>query len=566
MPNNELFGNLDNSLEIRNIKIKRIINHKDYLFIILDNDQKIITNGDKVYNVSDYDNFLDTFSMGNRLCALLLKSYTQCLIDLNTMEVLFEDRNAYSISKQDDRTLRVIKNIDGGNSTIYDIETKKYLPAPVDYEFENSLGNGMYVFRQEDKDHKKDFYDQKRCIVNIDGKTLLTNVEGWIYYNNNSLIIIKQDELSIIGINEDSTYNIKTLKSNEIIIAKPQFYKGNIIVVEKNAVKIYDTIFNILKNIQIDNLDEVADLEWVGDVLKICQTYTVDEQKINRHVFINLINGKVISHINIEAYPYWTPTTFIGHDCTNQEYLKYGYSEELIDFSFYNGNFNLIAKMQANYYEIADDDKECMFFLIAETDDKIKKQLLNSKNGSIREVNYDFVKYHYSIPYGYGGCKTKETIDFFNENLEVVIPNFDYKKYHLSLDMGSFNYFIIGNYICVSANFTDSYGKSQLRTIIQKSDGEVILDSIKHQCYSLGNYIQIVSNEQSQFLNTLSGEIGNLELTARVTEEGKIDFTKLNSINDFLKIGINNNLILKQEDQTIQTVKKMKHSFYRKDN
>lgn len=564
MPNNELFENSDNSLGIRNIKIKRIENHKDYLFIVLDNNQKIITNGKKVYNVSEYDNFKDTFTMGNKLCALLIKSNALCLIDLNTMEILFEDKDAYSISKQDDRTLRVIMKIGGRNATIYDIETKKYLPAPVDYEFENSLGNGMYVFRQEDKNHKKDFYDQKRCIINVEGKTLLTNIEGWIYYNNNHMIIIKQDELSIIGINEDSTYNIKTIRPNEIIIAKPQYYNGNIIVVEKNAVKIYDTSFKILQNIQIDYLNEVTDLEWVGNVLKICQPYTLDEQKFNKHIFVNLINGKVISHINIQAYPYWTPTTYIGHDSTNLEYLKYGSSEELIDFIFYNSNFDLIAKLQANYYEVADTDKESMYFLVAETDDRMIKLLLNSKNGSIKEVDYNFIKYHYSIPYGYGGCSTKETIDFFNENLEVVIPDFEYKKYNLSLDIGEFDYFIIGNYVCVAANFIDGYGKSQLRTIIQKSNGEVILDSINHQCYPLGNYIQIVSNGQSQFLNTLTGEIGDLELTAQITEGDKIDFTKLNCTSDLLRIGINNNLILKHEDECVETVKKLKHNFYKR--
>jgi hypothetical protein len=566
MPNNELIENLNNNLGFRNVKIKRIENHKDYLLIVLDNDQKVLTNGKEVYNVSDYDNFVDIFPMGNRLCTVLLKSYTHCLIDLKTMEVLFEDRNAYSISKQDDRTLHVIKKIGGGNTTIYDIETKKYLPVPVDYEFENSLGNGMYVFCEEDKEHEENFYNQKRCVINVDGKTLLTDVEGWIYYNDNHLIIIKRDELSIIGVNEDTTYNIKTLKPNEIIIAKPQYYKGNIIVVEKNAVKIYNTALEILKNIEIDDLNEVADLEWVGDVLKLCLTYTVDERKINRHVFINLINSKVISHMRLETYPYWTPTTFIGHDSTNKEFLKYGNSEELIDFNFYDSNFNLIAKVQANSYESVDDDKECMFFLRTKTDDRIKKQLLNSENGSIKEVNYDFVKYHCSIPYGYGGCSTKETIDFFNENLEIVIPDFGYKKYHLNLGMGGFNYFIINDYICVTAHFVDNYDQSQWRIIIQKANGEVVLDSVKHQCYALGNYIQIVSNGQSQFLNTITGEIGNLELTAPITEEGKIDFTKLNNISDILRIEVNNILMLQSGDESTQNVKKLKPNFNKKDD
>lgn len=43
MQNDELIDNLNN-LKSKSIKIKRIENHKDYLFIVLDNDQKILTN------------------------------------------------------------------------------------------------------------------------------------------------------------------------------------------------------------------------------------------------------------------------------------------------------------------------------------------------------------------------------------------------------------------------------------------------------------------------------------------------------------------------------------------
>lgn len=557
MQNDELIDNLNN-LKSKSIKIKRIENHKDYLFIVLDNDLKILTNSKEIYDVSDYDNFVDIFSMNDRLCAVLLKSYTHYLIDLKTNEVLFEGENVYSISKQDERTLHVIKNIGNGNITLYDIETKKYLPTPDDYEFETSLGDGMYVFCEKDENFEKDFSNRERCIINVNGKVLFTYILGWINFNDNRFIVIKENTITIFGIDGDNLYVIKTITPNETIIAKPKYYKGNIIIIKKNTIKIYNTELEIVKTIEIDNLNEVIDLELIGDTLKFCLPHSVNGQKINKHVFVNLITDKVISHIRIEAYPYWSPITFVGLDNTNKEFLKYGNSDDLTNFNFYDHNLNLIAKVQANSCQNAEDGKECMFFLRTKKGDKTKNQLINGENGIIKEVNYDFAIYHHFIPYGYAGCLTKETIDFFNENLEIVIPNFDYKKYNLSLDWNAFDYFIVNKYICIKSHYIDGYGQSKFRTVIENNNGEVILDSIKHKCFPLGNYIQIFSNGQSQFLNTITGEIGNLILTAP-TENNKINLEKLNSINDIFKMDINNNLMLQHVDESKQNIKKLIH-------
>ena len=239
MPDNQLsVNNSNNELGYKNITIKDMDKVNDYLFIILDNGQKILTNGKKLYDCSGYSHFTDIFTMGDRLCAVFTKFSSISVVDLNKMEVLFEDRDAYHVSKQDERTLHIIMKIGDGNNTIYDIETKKYLPAPAEYEFEHSLGHNLYVFREQ---HNSDtrFYDYKRCVINADGKFLLKDIEGWIYYSNNHLIIIKQDELCIVGVNEQPTLDMKTIKQNETIIAKPTYHDGNIILIEKGVIKIY---------------------------------------------------------------------------------------------------------------------------------------------------------------------------------------------------------------------------------------------------------------------------------------------------------------------------------------
>lgn len=535
MLKDELVDNSNNSLGSRSVKIKKIKNHNGYLFIILGNEQKILTNGKEIYNISNYENFIDVFPMGDKICAVLTKNYTQYLVDLKSMTVLFEDSKAYNITKNDERSLHVIMKIGAGNNRIYDIENKRYLPSPMDYKFESSLGRGLYVFREQEKSGKN-FYEYKRTVINVDGKILLTDIKGWIYLSKNHLIIVEEDGLSIVGENNKTFIEKKTLKENETVIAKPQYYKGNIVMVERDSVKIYNPNLDLLKTIQIDSLDEILDLELIGDVLKLLLPYSINKQEINKHMFINLESDNIVSHLHIENYPYWNPTTFIGHDCPDLKYIQHNNELQPTNFHFYDHEFNNIATITGNSYQVVDNNKESIFLIRTNTNSGEKRLLFNANDGIIREVEYDWIRYHRSMPYGYGANSSKGQMDFFDYNLEVIIPNFKYQKYNLSLELGGFDYFIIKDYICIFKHYIDKYGKSQWRTVIQKANGEEILDSTKHRCYAIGNSIQIVSNDESQFLNIVTGEITTLELNLPTTENGDIDFDNLNHFNDVLGI------------------------------
>lgn len=549
MPDNQLsVNNSSNELRYKNITIKDMYKVNDYLFLILDNGQKILTNGKELYDCSEYSHFTDIFTMGDKLCAVFTKFSSISVVDLNKMEVLFEDRDAYHVSKQDERTLHIILKIGDGNNTIYDIETKKYLPAPDEYEFENSLGNNLYVFR-EGHNSKTQFYDYKRCIINADGKVLLKDVEGWIYYSNNHLIIIKQDELCIVGVNEQSSLDMKTIKQNETIIAKPTYHDGNIILIEKGVIKIYTPNLELVNELCIDGLEEVTDYEIVSDTLKIALPHTVAGEQIGKHLFVNLKTGKTISHIRIEGYPYWNPTTYIGQDSLNKE---------VTNFHFYNANFEPIVSVSANYYESVENNRNCMFIIKSKDNGVEKQQLLNSETGAIREVDYNYVHFHNSLAYGYGVNFSTEKIDFFDENLNIVIPEFDYKKFNLDFKHTEFSYFIINDYICIIKHIADG-PRSFYRYILQKANGEIVLDSIEHKCYPIGNLIQIFSNNDSQFLNTNTGEIGTLSITSPTDETGKIDFKQITDFNSLLTIESSTQLSLPSpDDDSIKKVKKLK--------
>ena len=102
MLNNELENTSNKKFSTKNIKIIDIDKIDNYLFITLDNGQKILTDGKDLYDVSDYNHLSDVFNMGDKFCAVMTEGYSLCVVDLKTMEVLFEDEKSYHISKQDD--------------------------------------------------------------------------------------------------------------------------------------------------------------------------------------------------------------------------------------------------------------------------------------------------------------------------------------------------------------------------------------------------------------------------------------------------------------------------------
>lgn len=551
MTTNELIENTGSNFETTkysNFKIEDITHIENYLFIALSNGQQLLADGNTIYDVSGYGKFIKCLQMGDRQCAVFVKGFSKCVVDLQTKEILFDDSKAYSVSKQDDRTLHVIMNIGGGNTNIYDIEKKQYLPMPENYEYENSLGNGLYVFR-EAASNNTDFYKQRRCVINLEGQTILKNIEGWIYLGDNYLIIAKREKWDIIELkNNQPSVNIKTLEKNDVILAKPEYWDGYIVTVEQNQVSIRKPNLEVTRTIPLSNVSKVLDSEQISNILKLYVPHTCKGEDIGKHIFINLQTGKTIEHLRIEGYPYWTPQTFIGKDDIDLEDRQ----REIIKFHFYNQDFELIKAIVGNSYYCKNDEDESLF-IIKNGD---IETLLNTKNGSTKDITYDVIHFHPFLPYGYGAHTSQETMDFFDENLNVIIPNFEYNKYRLNLYQHDFGYFIINDTVCITKRFVVDIGREIKRTIIYKASGELILDSTTCKCYPIGNCIQIIENKHSRFYNTITGEMGELTLALPINEDGQVDVSQLTDFASALQTGTSGYLMTESTDKSAQKVKK----------
>ncbi len=522
---------MSNEVGLKNIKVLNVEKCNDYLFITLDNGQKILTNGTDIYDVSIYSHISGLFNMGDRLCAVLIKGYSRCvLVDLKTMEVLFEDDKASFISKQDDNTIHVIKKIGCGNNTIYNINTKKYLPLPEDYEFENALGNNLYVFREKG-DLDSDFYDHKRCVVDVSGNIVLKDIFGWIELCGDYLIIHKRNEFSIVKRGKDNTPIINTITQNNDIIAKPEYHDGHIIIMEKGLIKIYTLDLELVNKFEMSELNAVIDFERVSNILKICLPYEIDGKEVDRHIFLNLKSGKMITHTRILGYPYWTPEVFVAKDSLNDEEVS-SFEEGKIynqtEYHFYDSSFDKIDSIKGNSYYSIDD----YTFMVSSFDgEEYHRKFINAKTRVIKDCNYSVIKFSSDNIYGYGLNTITDMVDIIDKDLNVIIPNIDYHRLDLNKHdiHDEFNCFVVNEYVCII-----TCDKSKIRYVIQKASGEIILDSTEHKCYPLGDLIKIVKDDKSEFLNTLTGQFEQLSLTASTDENGKISFNEIRNTTNLL--------------------------------
>ena len=503
----------------KRIGIKDIYRCGDYIFVYLINEQKLLVKDEKIYDISEYDSFHKVITMNNIDYAMVIKDNTLHLINIETKKIIFKDFKAYDINKEDEKCLKVIMKIGGGDDTIYNIETEEYLSIPTNYEFEHSLENNLYVFREKNNSFKKEFKDRKRVVINANGKVLLKDITGWINYCGNYLVINNDAKIRIINLNNEGNIEEKTVEFNKNLLIKPLFYDGKIVLVKEGLIEIYDLELNLINSIEINDLNNIVDYELTNNTLKFCISY----QDTNKHLFVNLKNGKTISNVRIEPYPYWIPTTYIGREKID---------EEKQDYYFYDEEFNFKRKINANKIYSIDSKKECMFYIESDK----RKQFLNMETNLLKDVSYDYMYFHLSLPYGYGVNFDKETMDFFDEELNIIIKDFDYKKYNISPSHTEFSYFIINDYLCISKHVVDGHGLSHYRKIIERNGGQVILDSYDCKIFPLGNCIQIIKDGKTKYFNTETGKFTSLTIDAPVNENGKIDIDKTNNLNESLSL------------------------------
>ena len=164
------------------------------------------------------------------------------------------------------------------------------------------------------------------------------------------------------------------------------------------------------------------------------------------------------------------------------------------------------------------------------------KKFVNSQTGTIKDFNYKQTHLPVKDKYGYGLNRETNLVDIIDQDLNVIISNIDFDKLGLNDRhniYGSIDFFVVNNYACLIQHKPFGH-RSYFRYILLNPNAEVLLDSSKQKCVPMVDYIKITDNEHSEFLNTITGEIGELYIEAKTNENNKIVFNKNESINDKL--------------------------------
>lgn len=188
---------------------------------------------------------------------------------------------------------------------------------------------------------------------------------------------------------------------------------------------------------------------------------------------------------------------------------------------------------------------------------KCQAKFINAITKVVKDCNYDIIKFSSENKYGYGFNTITDMMDIVDRDLNVIIPNIDYKQLGLrKYNNFDFLYFVVNDYVCIIQSIADG-PRTLFRSIITNANGEIFLDSMRHKCYPTGNLIQIFKDGKSEFLNTLTGKIGQLSLTSPTDEDGKIDFSQIKDLTNIFQIEGTTELLLPSSGKQKQKVKKL---------
>lgn len=507
-------NNNKNEIQPNGVKIKDIYNVENATFIKLANYQNILCVNNKFYDVSEYDDLQKIFKLGRKLCGVFINGFTLYVVNLKTNKVLFKSSEAYYVSKNDDKTLFVSRR-GSQPSSLYNLKTKSYISVPLGYEFDRSLGEGLYIFNEKDKGS-----DAKRCVINLNGEILLSDVKGYLYLNDIYLVNSLKTETRIMNL---KTQTIKTIKKDEKWLTNPEYYDGKIYIITKDKLNVLNLELEEITNYPMKNINEIVEIQLTENIFKIRVETTYKGRVVGKHYFLNLINGELLDHLRIEAAPHWEPKILIGYD-------EIGLDGEEVerDYHFYDLEYKKIATIKGtSFYWDGFEDR----LFIVESDNSVK--LLNSLTKTVHDISYSSVHFNTKNIYGYGFNDEDESMDFFDDNLNVIIKGFKYKKYCTEINDMDFKYFILNNYVCITNYFTDGNFRTRVKCIVINPEGEVILEKYIAKCFELDNMIRILTEKGSIFINTLNGQMGEIYIDLPLNENNKIDINNLAKFNEF---------------------------------
>lgn len=499
-------GNLKDITDIKQVD--------DFILITFSNGKKTLTNQTIYFDASSYHTVENIFIINGIPHAVLRNASTYTIINLMTKETVYTENFVYYIVQENHNLLRVIMQ---GNikTKVYDLNSKKYVPIPKDlesYVVKEVLNNGL-ILLEDDNDKQKSYHDTKRAIIDRDGNIISTPIKGGIFLEGSHLFITTKDSLTVLDTNKENNEALTITKGKEVLL-KPIFLTtGQIILVYKDAVRIYNFSLELLYEIPLENTDNLIDFDTAGHVIKLA----FKKGSSTHHMFINYITGVSVKHDHIEGFDYWDPRVFLATDYA-EGVTRYAYEyendENIPDstFTIYDAELNERKKFKAKFCDSAFDTNYNLYKIITYENGKRTSKVYIFDTNEIKDMNAKQINSNTSSEYSYTISKD-DTITFYDRNFTPVLPPFSLKDYKLKFNNDDFSYFIQNGYLCMLIHSVNDYGGSNYRYILRSPLGDTIIDSYSAHITLIQDLIRINMNGVMLpiFINTLTGETGHLK-------------------------------------------------------
>lgn len=493
----------DNNTPVK-FYIEGIYNVDGYL-VIHGSNNCVVTDGENVYYLGKYKYIQNIYKMGNKIYAVVLHNYRQSLIDIETLECVLSQKQAYcsGIFKVDDNYINLIGS--EYPNYLYNINTKNFIKPDNGHVFSHMLvrNEDLFVFQTENK------YEYSYSVVDGTSKVLYECGRGFPHKIGNNLVIHNSKEENVkivVNLFSKQEANKEIIISiNDNILGEPQIIKDNIVIVTSDSVKLINTNLEEVRSIPIKLDGEVVDTQLEDNTFII----VISKGEKKSCVIVLLNNELVMYHDGVVTLPFEKSEikTIRCYDELDQEEKdKYKKFDTFGYFSLYDTEGTKLTTLKARDCWVIESSKNNKF-IFYNVDGLDTHKVYNVETKELKDIPWDGIDYCLDgcdwASYGWGYNELTNSYDFFDEDLNVLFADIDPSLYGMRYS-NDLTFKILNNYLWLDIRISKGPCNYYHNVIIDK-DKNVIYDSYNSAITILGNYFQIKENDKLIYLDSRTG-------------------------------------------------------------
>lgn len=497
--------NQEGSIQEKSI-VKRVRELNDGYFVIETNKTIILTNGKNIYDIKEYPKVKKVMVINNELYIFQCMDFVGTLVRLKDMKVIFSEFDVFDVlpNYRSDKILWLCSN--GPSALLYNIEENRYVNRDVPYHLYFVVSDNLFVY--EDLKYDAD-YKKKTHLYNDKGELVLECGFTIPYYKNGNIILRDDDDIRIYHdfLGENKKVTILSKQGN--VLAKPQIYKDNFVIVVDGFIKIINSDLEEVKSIPYDTSREISDTIIEKDYFMMKVKI---EDEVYKTVAVSLVHGFVVEHDFMHVLPYWEDNkrrTIVAYDRVinpEPDNTYYGRPNEYT-YTLYAEDGKVLFKSDEKFLdvEIISKEKDNLYLFISNE----QTYIFNIDTLEFKPMPWiDEIIFNDD---GHAFCLNGETnlYDVIDEDLNVLFKNVDAKKLGVTPHERPF-VFLLNNLIC----FIENLPFNEYYLMVVDEEGNKYFGGKDATVNKVGNYIEVVHRGKIIYINSITKTVSDNSIPA----------------------------------------------------